>query len=156
MVMRVLLAYLAVEFIAVIALAWAFGPLWAIVAVLGAFLLGPLLVGSRLRSQFAALRQPSRTPDEALTDGLLVAAGSTLILVPGLVSTALGGLMLATPTRDAMRPLARVMVGRGLSRRLAVFDLSARPGRGDYIDGEIVDGAAVDGAATPPNLPAVR
>ena len=148
MVIRVLLAYLAVELLAIAALVWAFGPWWAFAIVIGLFVLGPLLVGSQLRRQLAGLRSAPRRPDEAVTDGLMVATGATLVLVPGVVSTALGGLILAPPTRGAMRPLARGMLSRTITKRLGSFDVP--PGRGEYIDGEVVE------AEFPtPNLPAV-
>ena len=154
MVMRVLLAYLVVELAAIAGLVWVFGPWWAFAIVIGSFALGPLLVGSQLRRQLAGLRSTAGRPDEAVTDGLMVAAGSTLVLVPGVVSTALGGLMLAPPTRGAMRPLAGAMLVRGITKRLGTFDVP--PGRGDYIDGQVIDGEVVDTDIPTPNLPAVR
>ncbi|HQE14043.1 MAG: FxsA family protein [Mycobacterium sp.] len=165
MVMRVLLTYLTVELIAVIALVWAVGPWWTIAIVAGSVLLGPLLVGSQVRKQLAGLRRATRRPDQAVTDGLLVGVGSTLILVPGLVSTALGGLMLAPPTRGAMRPLAQMLLTRGLARRFAAVDLTVRSTRADVVDGEVIDAEVIDaevigadrfGRGVTPNLPAVR
>jgi UPF0716 protein FxsA len=164
MVMRVLLTYLTVELIAVIALAWAVGPWWTIAIVAGSILLGPLLVGSQVRKQLAGLRRAQRRPEQAVTDGLLVGVGSTLILVPGLVSSALGGLMLAPPTRGAMRPVAQALLTRGMARRFAAFDVTVRSRRADFIDGEVIDadnfGEVIDadnfGAGVTPNLPAVR
>lgn len=165
MVMRVLLSYLAVELLAVTALAWAFGPWWAFAAVIACFAAGPLLVGSQLRRQLVGLRAAARRPDEAITDGVVVAAGSTLVLLPGVVSTVLGGFMLAPPTRGAMRPLAQAMLSRSLVRRFGAFDLSG-PRRGDFIDGQVVDGQVIDGqvidgevigadrVSVTPNLPA--
>lgn len=155
MVMRVLLTYLTVELIAVIALAWALGPWWTIAIVGGSLLLGPLLVGSQVRRQLAGLGRAARRPDQAVTDGVLVGIGSTLVLVPGLVSTVLGGLMLASPTRGAMRPLAQALLARGVARRFAAVDLTVRSGAGDFIDGEVIDVDDV-GPGARPNLPAVR
>jgi UPF0716 protein FxsA len=158
MVMRVLLTYLTVELIAVIALTWALGPWWTIAIVAGSVLLGPLLVGSQVRKQIAGLRRAQHHPDQAVTDGLLVGVGSTLVLIPGLVSSALGGLMLAPPTRGAMRPLAQVLLTRGMARRFAAVDLTVRSGRGDFIDGEVVevDDFGAGPTQVTPNLPAVR
>lgn len=86
--------------------------MWTIAIVAGSILLGPLLVGSQVRKQLAGLRRAQRRPEQAVTDGLLVGVGSTLVLVPGLVSSALGGLMLAPPTRGAMRPVAQALLTR--------------------------------------------
>lgn len=162
MVKRVLLAYLAVELLAVAVLAWALGPWWTVAIVIGTVLLGPLLVGSQLRKQFAVLRSaraPRTAADglDAVTDGLLMGLGTTLVLVPGPVSTVVGGLMLAPPSRGVMRPLAQVMLSRGISKRLGPVDLSTRVG-GQVIDGEVIEGEVIEGdrVAPVPNLPAVR
>ncbi|MGB6106333.1 MAG: hypothetical protein WBF86_00690, partial [Mycobacterium sp.] len=83
-----------------------------------------------------------------------------------LVTTAAGALMLAPPTRGAMRPVADTLLTRGIDRRLAAANLSAfsgrGTGRGDYIDGQVVDGQVVDGQVIDgqvidgPDLPAPR
>jgi UPF0716 protein FxsA len=117
-----------------------------------------------VRKQLAGLRRAQRRPEQAVTDGLLVGVGSTLVLVPGLVSSALGGLMLAPPTRGAMRPVAQALLTRGMARRFAAFDVTVRSRRADFIDGEVIDtdnfGEVIDadnfGAGVTPNLPAVR
>jgi UPF0716 protein FxsA len=85
------------------------------------------------------------------------------MLIPGLVSSALGALMLLPPTRSAVRPVATAMLTRGVTRRMgamnpgSVFPGSMFPGdaREGYIDGEVVDGEVVgwvvdDQAPTPP------
>lgn len=165
MVSRVLLTYLTVEFLAVVALAWAVGPWWTLAIVAGSVLLGPLLVGSQLRGQLAALRRATRRLEQAVTDGLLVGVGSALVLVPGLVSSVLGALILAPPTRGAMRPLTQALLTRAMDRRFAAVDVTIRSRRSDVIDGEVIDGDVIDGevidsgrtgADVTPNLPAVR
>ena len=89
-----------------------------------------------------------------MADGVLVGLGSFLVFLPGVVTTAAGALMLAPPTRGAMRPLAATMLTRGVVRRMGSFtttlnninlypNTGAGVGRGDYIDGEVI-GEVVD------------
>lgn len=158
--MRPLLRYAAlyalVEAAAVVFMIWAFGLGWTLVIVAATFMVGVLLAASQVKGQFVAVRRAGSNrarsnPEAAVADGLLVGLGSFLVFLPGVVSTAAGALMLAPPTRGAMRPLAATMVTRGVVRRMGSFTIPpnpgtrARTGRGDYIDGEVVDGDIVDG-----------
>ena len=158
--MRPLLRYAAlyalVEAAAVVFMIWAFGLGWTLVIVAATFMTGVLLAASQVKGQFAAVRRAGSiragsNPETAVADGVLVALGSFLVFLPGLVSTAAGALMLAPPTRGAMRPLAATMLTRGVVRRMGSFTIppnpntQARTGRGDYIDGEVIDGQVVDG-----------
>ena len=141
--------YLLVELAAVVLLIWAFGWGWAILVLIGTFLAGVLLAGTQLKGQLRALRRAGNVSGGAVTDGVLVGLGAFLVVLPGVVSTTAGVLMLAPPTRGAMRPLAANVLTRGIDRRLGATDLSAfrgpGGGRGNYIDGEVVDGEVVDG-----------
>lgn len=162
MVIRPFLRYAAlyalVEIAAIVALVWAFGVGWALVILAGAFVAGVALAGSQLKAQLIALRSSRVAPRTAAADGALVSLGAVLVLLPGVVSTAVGVLMLAPPTRGAMRPLAAGLITRGVTHRIATIDaamFAARPygaeypaGRGDYIDGEVIDGE-VDHRALP-------
>jgi UPF0716 protein FxsA len=158
MVRRGFWLYVVVELVAAAALFWAVGPGWAVAVLLATLLLGLLLVGSQFRRQVAALRTARGNPEGAVADGLLVGLGGALMLIPGLVSSALGALMLLPPTRSAVRPIAAAMLTRGVTRRMGAMNLgSVFPGgaRGGFIDGEVVDGAVVgqvvdDQAPTPP------
>jgi UPF0716 protein FxsA len=162
MVRRGFWLYIVVELAVAVALMWAVGPGWAVAVLLGTFLLGLVLVGSQFRRQVAALRLARGNPQGAVADGLLVGLGGALMLIPGLVSSALGALMLLPPTRSAVRPVATAMLTRGVTRRMgamspgSVFPGSVFPGgtREGYIDGEVVDGEVIgegvdDQAATP-------
>jgi UPF0716 protein FxsA len=140
--------YAVVELTAVALLIWAVGLGWALVVLAATFLIGVLLSASQVRGAVTSLK--GRSPHAALTDGVLVGIGSFLVFVPGIVSTAAGTLMLAPPTRGAMRPLAQTMLTRGLVGRIT---LDRRPRRTDYIDGEVIDAEVVGNY---PNLPAVR
>lgn len=146
--------YAAVELAAVALLIWAFGLGWALVALAVTFVVGMLVSASQVRGQVAGLRGRSqiaavrggRTPQGAIADGALVGVGSFLVFLPGIVSTAAGVLMLAPPTRAAMRPLAQTLIARGIAGRITLIRT------GQVIDGEVIDPAVIG----TPNLPAVR
>jgi UPF0716 protein FxsA len=92
---------------------------------------------------------------------VLVGLGAFLVVLPGVVTTTAGVLLLAPPTRGVMRPLAATVLTRGIDRQLGATDLSAfrgpGGGRGNYIDGEVVDGWTVaDGSDGGDNLPIIR
>ncbi len=134
--------YAAVELTAVILLTWAVGIGWTLLVLAATFMIGVVLAATQLKGQVGAFRQARGNPRGAVTDGVLVAAGSFLVFLPGVVSTAAGALMLAPPTRAAMRPLAAGMLSRGVMRSVGAMNLNqfANPsGRGDYIDGEVID-----------------
>lgn len=145
MMKRAVLGYLAAELLAVIGLIWAFGLGWTLVVLAGVFLVGLVVAGSQLKGQLRTLsntRGNTRTdPARAAADGALVGAGAALVLLPGVVSTLAGLLMLAPPTRGAMRPLATGLVARGVARRFGAVTLitPSATGRGDYIDGEVIE-----------------
>ena len=153
--------YLLVELVAVVLLVRAFGWGWALLVLIVTFLVGAVLASTQLKGQVAALRQTRRNPQGAVADGLLVGLGAFLVFIPGVVSTAVGALMLAPPTRGAMRPLAETLLTRGIDRRLGAVNLSAfgspGAGRGDYLDGQVIDGEVLgDESDGGDNLPIVR
>ena len=142
--------YVLIEVAAFALLVWALGLGWALLVVAVTFAVGVLLAASQLKGQVAAVRRARRNPQGAVTDGVLVGLGSGLVLLPGVVSTAVGALILAPPTRSAMRPLASTMLTRGVARRVGAVNIDqfigpfagpimgTQPSRGDYIDGEVV------------------
>ena len=146
---RLAALYLLVELVAVILLVRAFGWGWTLLVLLATFVIGVLLAGTQLKGQLRALRRAPNVSRGVVTDGVLVGLGAFLVVLPGVVTTTAGVLMLAPPTRGAMRPLAETMLTRGIDRRLGAVNLSAfrgpGAGRGDYIDGEVVEGEIVDG-----------
>lgn len=147
--------YVLVELAAFAMLVWAVGLGWALVVVAATFAVGALLAASQLKGQVAAVRRTRRNPQGAVTDGLLVGLGSVLVLVPGIVSTALGTLMLAPPTRSAMRPVTSALLTRGVARRVAGV-VGPQPGRGDYIDGEVIEDSRATGEQSRPRTAIVR
>ena len=162
MVSRLFLVYVLVELAVVMALASTIGLGWTLVLLLAAFVAGLALAGSQLKRQLARLRSGLTTQQSQLvTDGAMVALGSVLVVVPGLVTTAAGLLLLLPPTRAAARPVLTAMAVRGIGRRAPLITVTTvgadryatapRP-RGDYIDGEVLDVTDVS-VADPPALP---
>jgi UPF0716 protein FxsA len=158
MMSRLFVVYVVVELAVVVALASTIGLGWTLLLLLGAFIGGMTLAGSQLKRQLTRLR--SGLTGQA-TDSATVALGTVLVVVPGLVSTTAGLLLLLPPTRAVARPLLTAWALRGLgsSGRRAPFitvttvDASryhsaARP-EPDYIDGEVINVTEVD----PPALP---
>lgn len=103
MLSRLFFVYAAVELAAVIALVSTVGWGWTLLALAGAFLLGWVVVvpamGSHLVRQIGHLRSGLAEPRTAVRDGTLVTLAAALVLVPGLVTTALGLLLLVGTER---------------------------------------------------------
>ncbi|OBI53350.1 FxsA family protein [Mycobacterium sp. E796] len=149
MMSRLFLIYAVVELAAVIALVSSVGWGWTLLALLGTFMLGWVVLapmaGSQLIRQIGQLRSGLTEPRTAASDGALVTLAIALVLVPGLVTTALGFLLLVPPIRRVAAPGLNALGMRGLRRRVplitdaTVFGAEARDTRPDYIDGEVVD-----------------
>jgi UPF0716 protein FxsA len=138
---RWFVVYAVVELAAVIAMAWSIGVGWTVLLLLAALVVGILLAGSQVKRQVRRLRDGFDTPQGALTDGALIALGTVLVVIPGIVTTAFGLLLLLPPTRAAARPV----VARFAAKR-ATLITNLRP---DYIDGEVINVVDVE----PPALP---
>jgi UPF0716 protein FxsA len=162
MVSRLFVLYVVVELAVVVALASTIGLGWTLLLLLAAFVAGITLAGSQLKRQLTRLRSGLTTQQSRVaSDGALVALGTVLVVVPGLVTTAAGLLLLLPPTRAAARPLLTAMAVRGISRRAPLITVTtvgadryasaSRPGS-DYIDGEVIDVTDVT-AVDPPALP---
>ncbi|SON61911.1 hypothetical protein MSIMFI_03430 [Mycobacterium simulans] len=151
MVGRLLLGYAVVELMAVIGLASAIGFGWTLLVLLAAFVLGLVvwapMGGLQLSRQVMQLRSGLKDPRTALGDGALVTVATGLVLVPGLVTTALGLLLLVPPIRAVARPGLTALVGRGLAQRVPLIDVTVggerqdhrQDHRQDFIDGEVID-----------------
>jgi UPF0716 protein FxsA len=143
MAMRLFLVYALVELAVVVALASTIGFGWTVLLLVGTFALGLALAGSQVKRQIQRLQSGLAAPRGALSDGFVVALGTVLTVVPGLVTSALGVLLLLPPTRALARPAVAALAARGLLRMPMVVTTAGamprRPGRGDYIDGEVVD-----------------
>ena len=149
MMSRLFLVYALVELAVLVALASTIGLGWTLLLLLAAFVAGLALAGSQLKRQLGRLRSGLTTPQSQLaTDGAMVALGSVLVVVPGLVTTAAGVLLLLPATRAVARPLLTAMAVRGIGRRAPLITVttvgayryaSAPRPRPDYIDGEVID-----------------
>jgi UPF0716 protein FxsA len=161
MVSRLLLIYAAVELAVIFALASTIGFGWTLLVLLATFLVGcgvlAPLGGWQLTQQLVQLRSGSTQPQRALSDGALVAIASGLVLVPGLVTTVLGLLLLVPPIRAVARPGLTAIALRGFLRRVpltadartsdarawkyrpAADDRRDNTDAPDYIDGEVID-----------------
>lgn len=142
MVMRTFLLYAVVELAVLAALTWSVGIGWTLLILLASSVIGVALAGSQVKKQILKLQRTRTDPQGAVADSMLVALGTVLMFIPGIVSTAIGALMLLPPTRSVVRPLAGMVLTRGIARRVTVINLTAPagyPGRGDYIDGEVVE-----------------
>ena len=130
MVLRWFLVYAVIELAAIVALVWSIGLGWTILLLLAALAVGIALAGSQVKRQVRRLRDGFDTPQGALTDGALIALGTVLVVIPGIVTTVFGLLLLLPPPRAVARPVAR---------------------RRDYIDGEVIDVVDFEQPALPPS-----
>jgi UPF0716 protein FxsA len=159
MLSRLLLIYAVVELAAVVALVSTIGWGWTLLVLLATFVLGWGLLapvaGSHLIRQIGRLRSGLTDGRSAAGDGALVTLAAALVLVPGVVTTALGLLLLVPPIRAVARPVLTGMAMSGFRRRVPLITETAvfaagYPDQGrDYIDGEVVDVRDVQ----PPALP---
>jgi UPF0716 protein FxsA len=160
MVMRWFLVYVVVELAAVVALASTIGIGWTALLLLATFAIGLVLAGSQVKRHIRRLRNGFDNPQGVLTDSALIGLGTLLVVIPGLVTSALGLLLLSPPTRAAARPVLSLLVARRVPL-IGAAAAAARPystagsrrydtaGHGDYIDGEVIDVVDVE----PPALP---
>ncbi len=146
MAIRLFLIYAVVELAVMVALVSTIGFGWTVLALLGATVLGFVLAGSQVKRHIGRLRSGLTTPQGAVTDSALVALGTVLVFIPGLVTTAAGLLLLLPPTRAAARPLLTAVAARRMPLITVVTAAASRPvaGYGDYIDGEVIDVVDVD------------
>jgi UPF0716 protein FxsA len=157
MVSRLFLVYVVAELAAVVALASAIGLGWTLLLLLAAFVAGLAVAGSQLKRQLNRLRSGLSTDQPRLAaDSMAVALGTLLVVMPGLLTSAAGLLLLLPPTRAAARPMLSAMAVRGIGRRFPLITVATvganrygRRPRPDYIDGEVIDVTEGD----PPALP---
>jgi UPF0716 protein FxsA len=150
MLSRLFLIYAVVELMVVIGLAAAIGVGWTLLVLLATFVLGLGLLaplgGWQLGRQLVQLRSGLAEPQSAVSDSALVALASGLVLVPGLVTTAVGLLLLVPPIRAAARPGLTAIAVRGFLRRVPLtasmadaWNLRETRDDRDFIDGEVID-----------------
>ena len=93
-------------------------------AILGAFLLR--LQGRGAWRRFNAALTERRFPGREVADGLMIAAGATLLLIPGFITDVLGLILLIPPTRAIARRALRAYLGR----RFVLVSVAGRSARG--------------------------
>ena len=103
MIRRTFAVYVLAELAAVVALVYFLGIGTTLLILVGVLLAGLLLAGSQLRRQLAQLRSGVRDAGGAVTDGALVALGTVLVAIPGVVSSAIGIALLIPPVRTVLR-----------------------------------------------------
>ncbi|WP_156687853.1 FxsA family protein [Mycobacterium sp. Marseille-P9652] len=158
MMWRLFLVYAVVELAAVIALVSTVGWGWTLLVLLATSLLGwgvlAPMAGSHLVHRIGQLRSGLNERRALVSDGAMVTLAMGLVMVPGLVTTVLGLLLLWPPLRVIAAPVA----ARGLRRRIPLLGYAtayraprvrAYQGGGDYIDGEVIDVHDVDAPALP-------
>ncbi|WP_068163886.1 FxsA family protein [Rhodococcus phenolicus] len=138
------LVYVVAEIAVLAALGSAIGAGYTVLLFLGVSVLGYLILGAQGRRALQNLGKvrAGASPDRALTDGALVGLGAGLVLVPGLLTSVLGILLLLPPTRALLRPVVKVVAAR------KVADLAARGSwhgeRITVVDGQVVEHTVVD------------
>lgn len=155
MAFRLFALYLLLELAAVVALVYTVGFGWTMLVVIATFFGGLLLAGSQARGQIRKLQNGLSTPQGAITDSALVALGTVLVIVPGLLTSVAGLLLLLPPTRALARPVIAAAAARSINQRtmfVGTFPADPTAGRGDFIDGEVVDVVDVDQPSIPPTL----
>jgi UPF0716 protein FxsA len=141
--MPFVLLYLVVEIVALVALASWIGVGWTLLVLLAGSVLGLWLArreGLRAMQAMAEAARDRRVAHVELTDGLLVAMGGLLLLVPGLVTDVAGLLLLLPPTRALVR---RRMV-RAAEQQAPILRTARIRGDGTIVDGSIVDDGDVE------------
>lgn len=145
------LLYVIVEVAAVWLVASYVGVGWTILLLLAGAILGSLLAKREGRRAMDAVMRTARSgasPHKEISDGMLVALGGVLILIPGFVSDLFGLLFLLPGSRSLMRRAVARTAGRR-AERMHVYGVGygaaggTAPPRRD--DGMVVDGEVVDG-----------
>ncbi|WP_454790615.1 FxsA family protein [Mycolicibacterium lutetiense] len=163
MAKRLFLIYLLAEMAVMVGLVATIGFGYTVLLLLASFVIGLVLAGSQLNRHIRRLRTGLSgglsDPQGAVSDSLLVALGTVLVVIPGLASSVLGALLLLPPTRAAARPVLTGLVARRMPLIVAApagfggpsGTAAYRHGTGDYIDGEVIDVNDIDPYRLPPN-----
>lgn len=135
--MPFVLLYLVVEIVALVAVASWIGIGWTIVALLAGTVVGTWLArreGVRAVTAINAALRERRLAHSETTDGLLIAVGGLLILLPGFVSDLAGLLLVLPPTRALLR---RRLI-RAAERQAPGLRTARIRSESPVVDGEIV------------------
>ncbi|GAB2923686.1 hypothetical protein GCM10027047_21030 [Rhodococcus aerolatus] len=144
------LLYVVVEVTALVWVASALGVLATVGLLLLGLVAGLALLRSQGRRSIAQLRDAvrrGRSTDSEVADGSLVVLGGLLFLLPGLVTSTLGILLLLPPVRALVRPAVASAAARRVVRVPRGTGGLGR--RGVVVDGEVVTGPT----GAPPRRP---
>jgi len=126
--------------IAEVAAVWAVGSVVGVLGTIGLLIAGAFVgswlarrEGGKAMRAFLGAAQSGRNAEKELTDGMLVALGGVLIMLPGFVSDVLGLLFLLPPTRAVAR---RIWLRRAEKR--AIRYANQRRGPVMVVDSEVV------------------
>jgi UPF0716 protein FxsA len=125
------------EIYLIVQLGQTIGPWWTILLLVGAGILGSVLVKREGGRAWRALQDAlasHRMPATELADGALILVGGTLLLTPGFMSDVVGLFCILPFTR----PVARRVLAGVVRRRLVVMT-ARRPGHSEVIRGEVLD-----------------
>ncbi|RRO18052.1 FxsA family protein [Saccharopolyspora rhizosphaerae] len=124
--------------------------LLVLAAVLGSWLLRR--EGRRTLGEFREAARLRRPPEREISDGMLIAAGGLLIVLPGFLSDVAGLLLLLPPTRALVRKrMMRAAEERAKKVQDQVWLHQQRFGRGGGRSGDFIDGEVVDETDDPPS-----
>lgn len=142
-----LLVYLILEIATVLLVGSWIGVGWTLLALVASTVIGLLIARREGMRTLSTLRGRGGGAPE-LTDGLLIALGGLLFIIPGFLSDLVGLALLLPPSRKAIRN--RMLRGAG-SRvpllRTFVIRADGTVGPATVVDGSVVDPS---GAPTPP------
>ncbi|RMI31419.1 FxsA family protein [Nocardia stercoris] len=146
---RLFLVYVVVEIAALVAVGHFIGAVPTILLLIACSALGMVAVrgqGRKVFQQFRRAADGEIPPGTAVADGLLVGLGAVLMLVPGLVTTVLG-LLLVLPTRALARPVVAAVATRKIDRATmaAGYYGTVVDPSGDVVDATVVDTYYDDG-----------
>lgn len=146
MALRYFAVYALLEIAAFVGMALWLGFGWAVLISIAAGVLGFLTLRWQGRKVFGELRRAANNEVDArapLADTALVATSTILLVIPGVVSTLAGILLLFPPTRKVVRP---VVVAVGAKRMASAMDRAGLYATGIY--GSRIRGGGVGGGAT--------
>ncbi|WP_257181768.1 FxsA family protein [Corynebacterium cystitidis] len=110
--MRILLGFLLVEAMVFIAVGAWIGYGWTVLLVLGLMLLGGLAGSASLRTTLLRARTGHENPGKVAGDSGLIVAGWAMSMIPGIVSSVVGLILLFGPTRSVIRRFVATKITR--------------------------------------------
>lgn len=140
------LVFVVAELFAIYGVASAVGVLGTVGLLIAGAVLGSWLArreGGRAMRAFVETARSGRPAHKEITDGMLVAVGGVLIMIPGFVSDVAGLLTLLPPTRAVLRRAwMRRIEKRAHDAQVAYAN--AQPRQTMVVDSEVVDGQGSD------------